>query len=358
MRNQILAVDPPFDSEMVRAVAHALSRREAVPADPLRDLDPEAFAYLARYWHVAPSLWLRLRDCPTAPAIVRDQLRAEYWRNIKANTALRAAASDLFVALNAQGVVPMLLKGGCQLFDPPAGHVGTRFMVDLDLLVPPGQDGISFDTLRGLGFVPAEGWDTEESTRFFRSFHHWPKLTRPDDGLVVEIHRTPWLGGGTDEAEAFFASSTPIQSAAGAGNARLPCAAHRLLHNAVHAFEPGLFRCVAIWDDCDLDRAIGCTDLRQLLDFVELCSFRGDELDWGWLLAEADRFGHKPELQQWAYLARTLFGVSLPDGLAAWNADRPEWRPLRIRCRIVAKRALHRTGLLGPVRRWKSTWVN
>lgn len=165
------------------------------------------------------------------PAIVRDQLRTEYWRNVQANAQLRAAASELFAALNARGIVPMLLKGGCQLFDPPGGNAGTRFMVDLDLLAPPGQDGISFDTVCQLGFVPAEDRDND------RSPHHWPKLSRPvdgsDNGLAVEIHKTPWLQGGTAEAELFFAASIPLKSTA--GNARLPCTAHRLVHNAVHA---------------------------------------------------------------------------------------------------------------------------
>jgi len=58
----------------------------------------------------------------------------------------------------------MLLKGGCQLFDPP-GAQGTRFMVDLDVLAPPGQDRLSFDLLSQQGFVPTEGWDTD-------AFHH------------------------------------------------------------------------------------------------------------------------------------------------------------------------------------------
>jgi len=281
------------------------------------------------------------------PAVVRDQLRAEYWRNVNANAARQAAASHLFATLNAQGVVPVLLKGGCQLFDPPAGHAGARFMVDLDLLAPPGQDRISFDTLCQLGFVPEEGWDTD-------AHHHWPKLTRPDDGLVVEIHKTPWMGGGAAAAEAFFASSTPIANAAGSG--RLPCAAHRLLHNAVHAFFDSPFGYVAIWDAYDLDIAIGYTDLRQLLDFVELCTFRGNELDWGKVLAEADRFGHKADLQQWASMARELCAAPLPDDVATWNVDRPELRPFRARCRYVANAALHKTGLLGPVRRWKSRW--
>jgi hypothetical protein len=157
----MIPAHPPFDPALVRAVAHAMRPQAAVPTDPTEGFEPESFAYLARYWHVAASLWLRLRDCPALPAVVGDQLRAEYWRNTQANGRLRTAATEMAVILNAHGVMPMLLKGGCQLFDPPAGHAGTRFMVDLDLLVPPGHDRLSFDTLCAHGFVPVDDWDTD-----------------------------------------------------------------------------------------------------------------------------------------------------------------------------------------------------
>jgi hypothetical protein len=345
----MLTTEPPFDPKVVRAVAGLLGP-EAVPsADPLLDVDPEALGYLARYWHVAASLWLRLRDRPGVPATVRAPLRAEYWRNVEANSELRAAAAGVFAALNGQGIVPMVLKGGCQLFDPPGGHAGTRFMVDLDLLAPPGLDRLSFETLCRLGFVPAQ-------THEIDGLHHWPKLTRPHDGLVVEIHKTPWLGGGAAEAEGFFASSIPIASVA--GSALMPSAGHRLLHNAVHALQQEPFYCAAIWHAYDLNRAIGCADLRQWLDFVELCFHRGHELDWEWIVAEADRFGRAPDLQQWAALARELGAAAVPADVAAWNVQRPETRLLHARVRMAAKVVLHRTRLLDPVRRLQSRWLN
>jgi Uncharacterised nucleotidyltransferase len=339
---------PPFDSGVVRAVAGVLRPDAVVAADPLEGVDPEAFAYLARYWHVAATVWLRVRDCPGVPASVRAPLRAFYWQNVEVNAARRSATTELIAVLNAQGIEPMLLKGGCQLFDPPGGHAGTRFMVDLDLLVPPGQDRRSFELLCQRGFAPFEDWDTS-------GHHHWPKLKRPGDGLVVEIHKAPWFGGGTAETEAFFASSTPIANIA--GSASLPSTGHRLLHNAIHAFE-GLFLWIALWDAHDLDKAIGCANLRQLLDFVEICFYRGREADWGWILAEADRVGHRADLEQWAGLARELFAARVPDTVANWHVDRPQGRTFDARFRRASKAALRRTGLLGPVRRLKRRWLS
>lgn len=339
---------PPFDARVVRAVAAVLGPQAVVPADPLSGVDPEAWLRVSRFWHVAARLWLKLRHSHGVPAIVHDQLRTEYWRTVHASARLRTAANELIMTFNAQGVVPMLLKGGCQLFDPPAGHAGTRVMVDLDVLVQPGQDRLCFDTLCGLGFVPEEDWDTDRS-------HHWPKLTRTgeetDEPLVVEIHKTPWLGGGHAETEAFFAASVPATKAA--GNARLPCTAHRLLHNAVHVFE-GQLRHYAVWQPGELDDAIGCTNLRQLLDFVDLCLLRADAFEWDMLLAEAARCGRRHDLEQWAFLARELCAAPVPDRVARWHVGRPEPREFGARCERFAKGILRTTGLLGTVRRLRT----
>ena len=339
---------PPFDAQVVRAVAALLAPRAHSPAEPLAGVDPAAWIYVSRFWHVAPRLWLKLRDAPGVPGAVLDQLRTEYWRTVTASAGLRTAANELIAILNGQGVVPMLLKGGCQLFDPPAGHAGTRVMVDLDLLVPQGQDRRCFDTLCGLGFVPAEDWDTDR-------FHHWPKLTRTpggaDEPLVVEIHKTPWLGAGTEETAAFFDMSVPAEKAA--GDVRLPCVAHRLLHNAVHAFE-GQFRHYAVWHPGDLDDAVGCTNLRQVLDFVDLCTYRKGLFEWDALLAEADRFGRRHDLEQWAFLARELCAAPVPAHVSRWHTGRPEPREIGARCERLVRRLLRATGLLGTVRRLRN----
>lgn len=344
-------LQPPFDARLIRSVAVLLPPHAEVSATPLGDFAPDEWSYVCRYWHIAPRLWLKLRHRSGVPSPVADQLRAEYWTTVATNARLRTAADELTATLNGQGVVPLFLKGACHLFDPPSGHAGTRVMVDLDVLVPVGQDRLSFETLCNQGFVPATGWDTDR-------FHHWPKLTRPaagpGDPLVVEIHKTPWLGGGAAEAEAFYAASVPTTTAT--GDARLPCAAHRLLHNAVHAFE-GQFRHYAVWEPDEVDDAIGCTDLRQLLDFVDLCHHRGNASTWETLLAQADRFGRRSELQQWSFLARELCSAPVPDGLARWNVDRPEPRSAWARCHRVAKGVLRSTGMLGTVRRIRNAWA-
>ena len=342
---------PPFNARLVRSIAALLAPNAEVSDAPLDDFAPDEWSYVCRYWHVAPRLWRTLRHCSGIPRTVAEQLRAEYWSTVGVSGSLRTAAHELIATLNSRGVVPLFLKGACQLFDPPSGHAGTRVMVDLDVLVPTGQDRLCFETLCDQGFVPATGWDTDR-------FHHWPKLARPAVGaespLVIEIHKTPWLGGGAAEAEAFYAASVPAITVA--GDARLPCTAHRLLHNAVHALE-GQFRYYAVWEPHELDDAIGCTNLRQLLDFVDLCHYRGDASTWDAVVSEADRHGCRSDLEQWSFLARELCSAPVPDDLARWNVGRSEPRTAWARCHRVAKGFLRSTGMLGSVRRMRDAWM-
>jgi len=318
------------------------------PAPACGAADAATVAWIARYWHVAAAAWPRIRDRLDLPVEVRQACRSAYLANLSHNAVLRGVAIELIDGLNRLGIVPMMLKGGCQLFDPPGGHAGTRVMVDLDLLAPPGRDREAFELLVDRGYEPEPGWDTARH-------HHWPKAKGPDHGVVVEIHKTPWAGGGAAELEVLFAAAVP--SPAAQVRCLLPCTRHRLLHNAVHGLESAL-RHAAIWEADEPGRAVRFVNLRQLFDFAELAACRGDAIDWPQLLAEADRFGHGADLRQWAFLAEDLFAAGLPPTVAVWEVDRPERRSLRGRLHASAKVVLRRLGLLDAVRQWRSQSVS
>lgn len=346
---------PPFPEDAVRAVAGLLVASPAcqpdsglAPRSACGTADAAMVAWIARSWHVAAAAWPRIRDRLDVPAEVRQACRSAYLATISHNATLRRVAIDVIGGLNRLGIVPMVLKGGCQLFDPPGGHAGTRVMVDLDLLVSPGRDGEAFAFLVDRGYVPEPDWDTERH-------HHWPKAKGPDHGVVVEIHKTPWAGGGAIERECFLAAGVPIPVAG--VQCLLPCTRHRLLHNAIHGVE-GALRSAVTWEADDPGRAVRCVNLRQLFDFAELAACRGHDVDWPLLLAEADRFGRGADLRQWASLAEDIFAPGLPQGVAAWEVDRPERRSLRGRFRCTAIPVLRRLGWLETVRQWRSRAVN
>jgi hypothetical protein len=344
---------PPFSAPLVQQLAHLLQSRvdDVVwPADGSKDYD--AFDYLIRYWHVAPALWVRLRQHPGVPMALRAMLRAHYLENVQRNGWLRAQLIWLCGELNPLGITPMVLKGGCQLFDPPSGHAGVRYMTDLDVLVRPGQDQLAYAHLQTLGFLPEQTWIPERC-------HQWPKLIRAEDGFGVEIHRAPWERAGAREAQALWQDA--VRVADSPVPLFLPSITHRLVHNAIHGFTDWPFRYLAVWQPAAQARIVGSVDLKQLYDFVEICQLRPGELAWPEVLRTAERFGRLPEFQQWAALAQQLFGLDLPPGVGRWEQERPGTRGLggwrrrwRIRGGMLAADTLRQLGLLAPLQVWKT----
>jgi hypothetical protein len=340
---------PPFPLRDVRAVAAALAPRGSPRKEAWRACRPEGLLAVARHWQVTAPLWRSLRDEAGLEAQLAAALREDFWSNVRVNAHWVRALTELCGRLNQEGVEPLLLKGACQLVDPPSGHAGTRYLVDLDVLVPPGRDADCQQALCGLGFAPAPMWDSPEH-------HHWPKLSRRAGEVlppvVVEIHRFPRLGGDVVETEDFFTHSIPWRLAGGV-RCRLPSTLHRLLLNAMHAVSPHegeLHWAVVRAERTD---AVEQVNLRQLLDFAELAALRSDTFTWPALLATADRYRARWDVQQWAHLAGDLLGVPLPHGVAPWYTGRPEWRtPYQLACR-AARAGLRACGLLRTVRRMR-----
>jgi hypothetical protein len=337
---------PPFDRRDVRAVAAALAPSAHPEALGWQKRKPAALLAVARHWQVTPPLWRSLRAQSGLDPSLAHELRQDYWENVRANAHWTRAAEEIVGRLNRLGVEPLLLKGAGQLFDPPGGHAGTRYLVDLDLLVPIGRDEACQEALIAAGFSAAEAWDSP-------GHHHWPKLRRSsEDGLppvVVEIHRYPRFGGNLRETREFLADS--VAHAVPGGRCRLLSTTHRLLLNAVHALGPcegGLHWAVLRAERHD---AIEQVNLRQLLDFAELATLRHDSFRWPDLLASADRMGVRWDLQQWAYLARTLMASPVPPAVARWYTARPDWRTPRQLIFRAGRAGLRACGLLTPLRR-------
>ncbi len=345
-----LAVAPPFPVPLVRLAAAVLSSCVAEHTQWRQRLlalsEQECFQLdaLVRYWHVAPALWLQIRGDDQLLRPVRDTIRTLYWQNIQANGRYQRAIAEVTALLNGIGIEPILLKGAAQLCDPPTGHAGTRYMHDLDLLVPEGREQACQELLIQAGFE-ASGY------LFEPGFHHLQKLVRPADQLMVEVHRFPWMHGDARAARCVIKAALPIT--VGAGRARLPSLMHRLLIHALHPFADEPFRSLAYWHLYHPQVAIAAVDLKQVLDFAEFIAHRATSIHWPGLLAEAERFGRRADLQQWAYLCRALMAAPVPDSIARWNVSRAEtrWHPLKPRRAV--KLALLRFGQLERVQRWR-----
>lgn len=350
-----VVMQPMFPAELVRSAA-GLFCEDPGAASFGNASEHDALAALIRHWHIGPPLWLRLRHRQDLPPVLRSMLRQEYLANVERNRQLRDGLLELLALLNGRGIIPMLLKGGCQLIDPPSGHAGLRYMNDIDLLLPPGQDHATFALLTDLGFTYESIWIRDRC-------HQWPKLTRPDGTFSVEVHRLPWAGANEQHAFALWTHAAPASGIP--ATVYLPSLDHRLLHNAVHGFTDWPFSYVAAWQSEAFDRVLGCVDLKQLYDFVDICRQRRDQIFWPELLSTAERFGSLAQLQQWAALAKTLFDLGLPAGVGRWDypGDRARGitasvRRLRVLALKMTAESLAAIGVLDSMYRWKTTrWL-
>jgi hypothetical protein len=84
-------------------------------------------------------------------------LVAEYRHTATANLIRLGRAARVRDAMEAQGITPVLLKGGAFLVRYSRDELGLRPMADIDLLVPPAQYAPATDVLEACGFRLVSG---------------------------------------------------------------------------------------------------------------------------------------------------------------------------------------------------------
>ncbi|MFK7889266.1 MAG: nucleotidyltransferase family protein [Granulosicoccus sp.] len=162
----------------------------AVEQELLQDLsqtDPVRLATIANVEHVH-CVWALAegRDSALGAALPEDlwlylneMTRANAVRVHKAREQL-AWTGELFADAGIHAVV---LKGGADLLDPPAGGPEHRFISDLDILVPGANLEAARDLMLANGAkLPADATDTPAD------HHHLPAFYFPDREFPVELH--------------------------------------------------------------------------------------------------------------------------------------------------------------------------
>jgi len=133
---------------------------------------------------------------------------------------------EIVAALNGEGIIPVVLKGGRSLV---VGRPDWRQVRDIDLLVEPRLAGKAQYLVRGLGYRGAE------TPRSRLVHHHLEELYRGDLPGWVEIHRR----GGPSRVEQFLPTAELLAVAEPvvvAGNVRLGVLPPHLdlLHGVIH----------------------------------------------------------------------------------------------------------------------------
>jgi Uncharacterised nucleotidyltransferase len=260
------------------------------------EADWRAIVSLANEHLVTPALWEGIAASPHAgppvPADVAAFLADVHGRSHTRNRSLASTLHDALGALNAAGIVPVLLKG-CALWTSSAAS-GSRIVCDLDLLVRPAEMEHALAALRARGFAIA---DDQRG----RAYHPVVELSRPTDAGSIDLHQHAPGAAHLPALDDIHAHCRSIVVAS--ANAMLPSRELQILLLVLHdQFLDGHF-----WR--------GGFHLRHLLDIAVLARIP-PEIDWRALLGMCPTPLVRSALRSELLAARRLAGAKVPDWVA------------------------------------------
>jgi hypothetical protein len=248
---------------------------------------------IANWQLVTATLWSalqRTRLDRTAPNDVQDYLRSFHAYNTARNDAILAQLAECVETFNRSGIEPMLLKGTAYLASSLHGHVGDRYLSDIDLLVPGEAAEEAFRLVAELGYRP--GYE-----RDYSAHHHFVPMIRDGTPVALELHRAP--------VPSFAARALPLRdvwvdSMNGQANGRryrLPSPTDAAMLVYLHAIV------------VDRNFAQLLLPLRLLHDASLLQSRHGESIDWDENIARAAQIGKAASLRRYLHALTKLFSV-------------------------------------------------
>jgi hypothetical protein len=202
---------------------------------------------------LAPALYVALERAGQSqqiPPPVRDYLSFIHERNCERNRRLRVQLLEAVIALDADAIEPILLKGAVHLFTAAEGELGTRMISDLDISIAPAE---------------LAGAKSALFARGYRSLANDRELAREDDVGVIELHDRPSARSAPYLSTDLRACSTRMTCEGAV--ARIPTATARALHLIVHDMIK------------ERDYWSFRIDLRHLNDLAELAR-SAEGIDW------------------------------------------------------------------------------
>jgi hypothetical protein len=236
------------------------------------------------------------RDVPPDVASYINHL---FELNLTRNTRLKAQLAQMIVALNGEGIVPVLLKGSALLATRDQRSAAYRLISDLDILVAPHEFDKALSCATRLGYRVHYRSPPEAAKGY-------ADLGRPEDAAMIDLqqerpghrffyrnHRAPEhycrrLRGDEGEAQS---------------EAYVPTASYQALMLVFHdAFQ-------------DYDYWLGTIDLRHLLDLRDLITCQ-DGTDWNDLVFLTPSRLARNALAAQFLTVQSLLGVAPPLDLA------------------------------------------
>ena len=248
---------------------------------------------LAQRHRVSPLLYegLRRSAWSRVPAPVQALLKSQYTGNLKRNFRLAHHAARLIEDFAASGIRVIPYKG-VFMADAVYGHLSSRLVNDIDLLIGPEDAGRANELLQMRGFAPVEKLDQEQVYRH--------------SGLEIEIDLhwqiTPLYFSFDYDFEVLWSRSTA---------AELGGVAYRSLTSE----DLLLMLCIQVAKD-SWERRQRLEQLQKVCDIANVIG-RAHDLDWSAIRRRASEQGLSRALHFALSLAVELLGVQLPEAVAA-----------------------------------------
>ena len=247
-----------------------------------------ALAAVANEHLVAPALWTALGRSgllPELPDDFSEYLAAIHHANAIRAEAMRRQLRRAALALNAAGIVPVLLKGGARLFERTA-EGDARMMADLDLLVEERRCDEAVAVLCRNGYRVV---DDESGGRF-----HATALRHAGEPAAIDVHRH--VGRQRDFIPLADALAGAVLLAAGDCRVLALAPTHRVMHVFFHA------------QIHDRGQASHALPLRQLEEFAWIAERHAPAIDWAAIAVAVDRLRLRSAWDAWLYLAGRCLG--------------------------------------------------
>ena len=277
-------------------------------AGPIAAADWAAVIALANEHYLTPALGLALAEGPagaTLPEAARAFLADARKLNRDRNEGIRRQATELLDAWAAAGIDSVLLKGGAWLFEGRPAAFESRMMVDLDLLVAPGQLEESFAVAKDLGYRVLSEIDPR--------LHHLDVLGRDGDPASIEIHKDAGMQRHILPSEAVIREAVALPRAG--APVRIPAPGHRATHAIFHSEI-----------QAQNNYALGHIPLRYLHDLQLLRRWHEAEIDWAEVYQRLEAQGYGYVVPGFLYLAERLFGTAMPAAVPPTGAARRHYR--------------------------------
>jgi hypothetical protein len=261
-----------------------------------KSLDWENFIRIAGQELVLPALHGRLEELGVSSRLPDDAsnfFAAVAEMNLERNQAILSDVAAVASLLNKVGIEPVLLKGAAYCLTGVYASLATRYLWDVDLLIPEAHLSLAVEAMVQDGFEP------ERSYRLGRFRHHHPPLAR-SGSISFELHHS--LGMGI--CKSLLPASEVLEHSVGfdflGAKVRVPSPDHLMTHLIMHSQIQHPYN-ERIWPP-----------LRAMLDLVLVRRRFDKEIDWSAIQRRYHKVGQSGVLALHLLQVRDVLGAEPP----------------------------------------------